>query len=111
MRLVISTSVPLHRDSNWNTARLSSSLLVEIQAWRGGMAIALLPSQSAVELPAAGNNTGRERLTAPGNREVIAMMRVAIRIQERLHNTKGQTMTEYAMILAAVAVVVFAAYK
>ncbi len=41
------------------------------------------------------------------------MMKLVVRIQERLHNMnqEGQAMTEYAMILAAVAVIVYATYK
>ena len=39
------------------------------------------------------------------------MLAFLVSIRERLGECKGQSMAEYAMILAAVAVVVYAAYQ
>jgi Flp pilus assembly pilin Flp len=47
-----------------------------------------------------------------GERKMDLLMRLLFRVRESmLRNTRGQTMTEYALIIAAIAVVAWGAYN
>ena len=47
-----------------------------------------------------------------GNENMKSMTKLFIRARESVvRNTRGQTMTEYALILAAIAVVVYGTYQ
>lgn len=50
----------------------------------------------------------REKITRLGRTQAIARF---VRGQSGTHLTRGQTMTEYALILAAVAIAVYATYQ
>jgi Flp pilus assembly pilin Flp len=53
-------------------------------------------------------NIGHNKMTAGGTRDMDKLTRMFVRAREA---QEGQTMAEYALILAAVAVVVFVGYQ